>query len=359
MLNKIQLIEINQPIGTFYVGKIKSHELIKITKVVQRKQDIGIQRQTSKKRIDDIVKYCSDPDATFPTPIILAIKEEDLLNTDSKSIPGLIEVSYDDLKPFAEILDGQHRVEGIRAAKNMDIELLVVLMFNLTEEEKAYVFSTINSNQTKVDKSLIYDLFDLSTERSPYKTCHEIARIMNLDKNSPFYQKLKMLGKKNLQTETLSQGTFVSYLVKLISSNPKEDMITYKRGRVPKADNNIPLRKYFLGERDDIILKLLTDYFNAVREVFPTEWDDNQSILSKTTGYGAMIIVFKKLYNVGLEKKVLSKEFFISYLEEGKRSLLKNKLKLTSKDFPSNEQTQRTLASYFINNTELEAEQKN
>ena len=99
---------------------------------------------------------------------------------------------------------------------------MVVVMFDLTEEEKAYIFSTINSNQTKVDKSLIYDLFELSKTRSPHKTCHEIARIMNSDKNSPFYGKLKMLGKKSDKTAILSQGTFVNYLCRLMSNKPNK-----------------------------------------------------------------------------------------------------------------------------------------
>ena len=87
-------------------------------------------------------------------------------------------------------------------------------MFDLTEEEKAYVFSIINSKQTKVSSSLIYDLFSLSQHRSPTKTAHEIARALNRNTESPFYKRLKMLGKKieGEDKATLSQGTFVKYL---------------------------------------------------------------------------------------------------------------------------------------------------
>ena len=196
MMHKICVFEIEQPIGTFYVGKIKSDTLISITKTVRRTENEGIQRELSEKRARDISKYCEDPDATFPTPIILAVNESDIENF-STNIPGVYELSFDDDYAFAEIIDGQHRIEGIKLAKDFVTDLLVVLMFDLTEEEKAYVFSTINSTQTKVDKSLIYDLFDLSQSRSPYKTCHEIARILNSDQDSPFYGRLKMLGKKS------------------------------------------------------------------------------------------------------------------------------------------------------------------
>lgn len=84
----------------------------------------------------------------------------------------------------------------MKSKRAVDFNLPVVLMFNLTMEEKAYVFSIINSTQTKVSMSLIYDLFDLSKTRSFQKTAHEIARSLNKMNNSPFFNRLKMLGKK-------------------------------------------------------------------------------------------------------------------------------------------------------------------
>lgn len=73
-------------------------------------------------------------------------------------------------------------------------ELLVVLIFDLTEEEKAYIFSIINSKQIKVSMNLIYDLFELSEKRSPQKTVHEMARALNQKEAFPFHNRLKMLG---------------------------------------------------------------------------------------------------------------------------------------------------------------------
>ena len=77
-----------------------------------------------------------------------------------------------------------------------------------------------------MDRSLIYDLFDLSESRSPYKTCYQIARIMNLEEASPFYRRLKMLEKKTHASETISQSTFVTNLFELISNSPQEDAYT-------------------------------------------------------------------------------------------------------------------------------------
>lgn len=147
--------------------------------------------------------------------------------------------------------------------------------------------------------------------------------------------------------EMLSQGTFVSYLVKLISENPQEDMIQIKKGKIPKEDNRCPLREYFLGDRDDIILKLIRDYFNSVKTIFPDEWNNDKYILSKTTGYGAMLKVFKEIYLKGLNERKLDQEFFENYIRLGKKKLEQENVKLTSEFFPSNEQMQSKLANYF------------
>ena len=92
------------------------------------------------------------------------------------AIPEITCFEYDETKCFAEILDGQHRMAGIRESGDFDYELPVIIMFSLREEQKGYVFSTINGNQAKVDRSLIYDLFDLNETPSPYKTCHHRCR---------------------------------------------------------------------------------------------------------------------------------------------------------------------------------------
>ncbi|MFS9251477.1 DGQHR domain-containing protein [Streptococcus infantis] len=348
MKKEIKVIEITQPIGTFFIGKINSNDLIQSSFVRRRGYDKeGVQRDISIKREMEIESYCKDPDATFPTPIILAVDSSicSLKNDDT-----LIE--YEDDNYIFEIIDGQHRVGGISKANNQtgfSCELVVVLMFDLTEEEKAYVFSTINSNQTKVDKSLIYDLFELSTKRSPLKTCHYIARIMNSKNTYPFYQKLKMLGKKEHGLNTLSQGTFVKGLVELISKNPQEDMIRIKNGDELLQDEKLPLRNLFINEKDDIILKILKNYFTAVSVVFEKEWNSNDYILTKTTGYLALMKAFGKFYNFGIEQGRLDEEFFVSIFK-GIKNIFKHKhIQLISEEFQAGGVGQNRLKVEFEN----------
>lgn len=348
MNKKIDVIEITQPIGTFYVGKMDSEDLVNCFYVRSRDDEDGIQRLTSRKRVDEIESYCKDPDAAFPTPIILSVDSSKCKLDDNNAIINT--VVYENSTEIFEIIDGQHRVKGIKQAQNsfnFRCELLVVLMFDLTEEEKAYIFSTINSNQAKVDKSLIYDLFELSTERSPLKTCHYIARIMNSKEDSPFYQRLKMLGKKENELSTLSQGTFVKGLVDLISKNPQKDMILIKNGKkLPNED--LALRTLFIREQDDVILKIIKNYFGAVKNIFTEEWNSDKYILTKTTGYLGLIKAFPEFYDIGIKEGRLNQEFFEEIFRKIKIKFDEDKTQFVSNVFPSGVTGQKKLRDYLI-----------
>lgn len=346
----INYIEVQQPIGTFYLCCIPASTLIKIVRVNARSQGAdGVQRDMSKSRIKSIGDYCSDPDAVFPTPIVVSVdKSADVLLDESNH-----RINFSEDSCIGEVIDGQHRLWGIEKSEYISsFNLPVVLMFDLTIEEKAYVFSTINSNQTKVPPSLIYDLFDVSNFRSPNKTVHHIARVMNCSVESPFYNRLKMLGKKerSQKNATLSQGTFAKTILMLISKNPDEDSRLIKRGLKPKSDNKLIFRQYFIDEKDEIIIKILYNCFNALKDVFHDEWNEPQNnILWKTTGFRAIIYALPSLYKKGIRNKNLTQEFFTSCFEIFKVKLTGQNLSLTSEYFPGgSEQIQGRLARLIV-----------
>ena len=350
-MKKVYMLEVKQPIGTFYVGKMVAEDIIKISRVSRREGKDGHQRQLKEKRAKEIALYCQDSDATFPTPIIMSVNTEDFVNEKSP-IPDFCCFSFDENKKIAEILDGQHRIAGIIKSDKKDFDIPVVIMFNLREEQKAYVFSTINGNQVKVDRSLIYDLFDLSETRSPYKTCHQIARAMNSDKKSPFFRRLKMLEKKNHSTETISQSTFVTNLCELISNNPQEDHIQIKRNKPLKySDDNgkLVFRKFFAGDRDDIILRILTNYFNAASTVFATEWNDPHNyILTKSVGFEGLISALRVLVPCGEQQGDLSERHFELVFIELKKMLERENLDFSSDSFGSNSQSASRISKLII-----------
>lgn len=347
---KTKYIEVKQPIGTFYMCCLPARYLLNIVRVTPRTQNIeGVQREMSQSRIKEIGSYCSDPDAVFPTPIVISIDKGASVEIDEVNQ----EITLPDDVVVGDVIDGQHRLWGIQRSIFIDhFNLPVVFMFDMTIEEKAYVFSTINSNQKKVNSSLIYDLFDVSTLRSPKRTVHYISRLMNSLDESPFCKRLKMLGKKEKSQEnaTLSQGTFAKSILMLISQNPDNDARLIKNGEDLPSDSNLCFRQYFIEDRDDVILKILLNCFNALKEVFMEEWENpNNNILWKTTGFRAVIYALPDLYKKGIREKSLTKEFFKSCFEVIKKDLLDQNIKLTSDSFPGGgEQNQKKLARIIV-----------
>jgi DGQHR domain-containing protein len=348
---KIPIIEVSQPIGTFYISVLDAYILEKISKVSTRLDNKGYQREETTKRVDEIKKFSEDVDAIFPTPIVLSIESSGEHSVFEN------EFCFNDSFPFAEIIDGQHRAAGIfKSSKKYQFQLPIILLFDLTEEEKAYIFSTINSKQTKVSMSLIYDLFSISQSRSPQKTSHEVARLLNTDVDSPFFNRLKMLGKKESDSSSLSQGSFIRYLLPLISRNPDEDLRILKNKPNAKLndDDRCPLRFYFINQQDDIIYKIITNVFKAARDTFPEEWENHKNyILSKTTGYGAIMRAFPGLFKLGASNGTLTYDFFHNCFHNFSLELKHQKKALTSEHFPSNEQEQKKLANLILSSNNV------
>ena len=345
---KIPLIEVTQPIGTFYLSALSAVVLANVCRALPRGYDVtsfgstgGVQRVLSAKRVREITAYTEDPDATFPTPIIVSVGHDSKYRLEN----GFFE--FDENQIIGEIIDGQHRIAGLKESKKIsDFTLPVIFMFDLVEEEKAYVFSIINSKQTPVSKSLIFDLFGLTESRSPQKTCHEVARLMNSDSDSPFWKRLKMLGRKEHEDASLSQGSFIKYLMPLISKHPDDDLVQIKRGVRLLDDATLPFRYYFIQQEDESIYKILLNVFNAVQTTFPEEWSKpNDFILSKTIGYGAIMGALPTILREGNKAHNLSRDFFASWMLGFRNRLVLNNLRLTSDDFSSNEQEKKRLSN--------------
>jgi DGQHR domain-containing protein len=185
------------------------------------------------------------------------------------------------------------------------------------------LFATINLKQTKVSPSLVYDLFEETKLRSPQKTCHNISKALNTEAESPFYHRIKPLGKK---TEDyggiLTQGTFVKRLLPLVCNNPDKVRDDIKRKIPLKVDDPQNYQcifwKFFTEDKDWAILKILTNYFGAVRSEFEADWNSDTSPLPKTIGFSALMNLLPKLYGKGQSANTFAQTFFVSEIKKAK-----------------------------------------
>ena len=297
---ELRVHEVTQPIGRFYYGVMNHKDLIKISysdirRIDKERRDVetylGIERPLNRDRVAELKDYVNTVDANFPSPIILALEEKD---TQMDSETGLMRIrSSDDV---AKILDGQHRIEGLEGFEGDRFDVMVTIFLEMDIEFQALVFATINLEQTKVNKSLAYDLYAYATTRSPQKTCHNIVRLLNNREGSPFFNKIKVLGIAGDRTETISQALFIDSLLPLISTNPKKDRDTLRRNRklemVRQGEAHILIfRNLFVDEEDGVIARVLWNFFGAVERKWEGYWRDviRGCVLNRTTGFRGLM----------------------------------------------------------------------
>jgi DGQHR domain-containing protein len=324
----LPVLKIEQPIGVFYVGSIKAADLVDIADFDIRRirhEDgidsyLGIQRELDPKRVDEIRLYVKGPDATFPTSVVLAVPEEcvelrsaegaddRLLMMTLSNHPHEDEDEAVLYRQIARVIDGQHRIEGLRGLKEATFEVNISIFVGADIADQAAIFSTVNLAQTKVNKSLVYDLFELAKSRSPERTCHEVAVALDRAEKSPLHKKIKRLGTatEGRFGETLSQATVVTGLLQYICKNRLEvirDRQIGKRGGLfpspdPKDARRLVLRPFFLADNDVGLAELIWNYFAAVARRWPEAWASSGAgrMLNRTNGFNALMRLFRVAY---------------------------------------------------------------
>ncbi len=317
-------IRVTQPIGEFYIGSVSAKDLIQITRADVRRIEkdeereieryLGIQRPLSNPRVKELKEYVKTVDACFPTSIIIAVPEKCAKFDRKTNVMTLqayrIEGDFGDedenieFEKIASILDGQHRLKGLEEYDGQ-FDLNVSIFIEADLEQQAMIFSTVNLAQTKVNKSLAYDLFDLAKSRSPQKTCHDIAVAFSEDSEGPFFKRIKRLGfaHEDSSLPTITQATFVEALMKNISRKPTKDRSDLIEGKTlaraeGKELNYTPLRNLFIDEKDLDIAEIISNYFESVKKKWPVAWESNAkgNMLNRTNGFKGLMKILPKLY---------------------------------------------------------------
>ena len=311
----IPVMKVVQPIGEFYIGAIPQQQLLKISYTEVRsfidgtqKDLAGIQRERSAKRLKELTDYVRYGYATFPTSVVLAVDERMVeLRTVSgcEGLFSLVISHYDDgevqlpLDRAAFIIDGQHRLAGFEGQDDVQFDINVSIFIGADLSDKAEIFGRVNLAQTKVNRSLVYDLFSYAKGRSPHKSMHEVTIALNLDDGGPFEGKIKRLGKADPgmgRKQTLAQATVVDGLLRHVTSEPERErnrsfLNLGSPTRSTDQWRRFIFQPFYDSGQDEDIFQIVSNYFSAVRAKWPTAWDSEEKgqILNRTTGYNALI----------------------------------------------------------------------
>jgi DGQHR domain-containing protein len=299
-----------QPIGDIYIATIPYKDVARMTyfdvrRVLQEERDVerylGIQRPLDNKRVDQIGTYVNLVDAAFPSSVI--VEDAGTMTVRNHRL-GEDEPSTA-IRRTARVIDGQHRIAGLEEFTGDEFDLSTTIFVGADIADQAHIFATVNLEQTKVNRSLVYDLYELSRSRSPQKTCHNIVVALDRDPDSPFYKRIKRLG---LATdgrvfEPITQSTLVDGLIDYISANPRDDRDRILRGKsLERASGDElfkrPLRNLFVNGDEIAIIQLVYNYFDAVRRRWPEAWDERGRgfMLNRTNGVRALLRYFRFAY---------------------------------------------------------------
>jgi DGQHR domain-containing protein len=318
---KLNSLKVHQSIGDIYVASIDPQILLQMSIVDRRRIEnddevIGIQRELKEEKVKQIKKYLSTNKATFPNSIILNTEEKYVIGKDNNSIE--LEVNENTFN----IIDGQHRVEGFRDNEIANFNLIVSILIDLKSDEQAEIFTTINSQQTKVNPSHNLNLELESKVYTPIKMMIEVAQSFNYDKESPWFNNIKLL--RNSNNGILSLSAFVKPLNAFTFSDNDYYLIKNELNRnikeFPSFSNiNYDSKKFifwhfYKTKNFNSVYKILFNYFKALSIVLDKDWLNENSLLSKTTGYNAIMKLFKELYLEGLQSNNLTYDFFFNKL---------------------------------------------
>lgn len=333
---------ITQPIGDFFVGVIESSQLLKICEFDYRRMEykngymefMGIQRKLDPRRLEKIAAFVRTIDACFPSSIVISVDQKCARIEKRAGIDHLCVTPYVDpedstlsisLDKSASIIDGQHRLKGLDQGK-VDFQLSVTVFIGVDAAMEALLFSRVNLAQTKVNRSLAYDLFALAHERSPERTCHEITVALDEFDYSPFKGRIKRLGvaTEGRFGETLSQATIVSGILPYISDDPDGDRDRGKRFGFweplsPKDHTRRIFYEFFRRDKDSMILEILINYFAAIAERWPIAWANSGTgmMIRRTNGFNGFCRFLRPAYlHFTTTQEVVTKAKFSSLFSQ-------------------------------------------
>ena len=226
-------------ITSFSASELTAHGFCSVDKL-DPGDDTGFQRVLEKPRAKqlaaDMIKARVAAQAFLPTTILLATSH--LLNYDAER--GI--VSFDTEKTKFNVVDGQHRIAGMKKAMEQDKELAdfpmpAVIAAGLNDKDQTYHFYLVNTKQKSVDKSIeqmlmarLRNMDDLGgrgvfvpdrilreiRKKDGVRDALHIVMRLNNDQHSPWFKRVQMANERSNERTIIKQSAFVNSVKKYL-----------------------------------------------------------------------------------------------------------------------------------------------
>lgn len=288
-MSGFEFIEIKQASHAFKLTAIPANLLVAISYAAVRRQDNeagAVQRILITSRIAGIKDFALQR-GDFPASIVLNWVGNDLHVADGKlQIPNA--------ERSAQIIDGQHRVAGLREAiierpELGDMLIPVAIYSKLDTQQSAKIFLSINTEQRPVPKSLVFDLYGIA-------------------------------GDDLMDPAALRARDIISHLNS--SGQPYEGFVKfpnqgYRRGGIALSTAVDTIKPIVEGKGileqvgvDSLELQtaVFSNYFSALREKYEAYWDDRSNAFIYASGFiGAVQFFRSKLIDYCVLRKSFQK----------------------------------------------------
>jgi len=275
-----------------YVFSLTSEQIHNNFVVSRRYEDReeGYQRILKKSKVKNIEKYLSDIEKNYPSilPNSILIALDNIEFDENSNILTIKNATDKDYKGL--IIDGQHRSEGAYNYQST-FPLVIIGISSLEPQYQARLFITINDTQTSLPKSLYKDLFVLIDDKEFTRDmlddesidvdvkAVEIARELTENCEYSLYQIIDMTGEK--QVGHISLMEFVRNILSYIN---------YDNGK---------FKEFTFMEQ----VKIIDNYFRAIKEVYSEEWDKDKKPLFKTTIFGGLFKSLDDIWDIVIRDK--------------------------------------------------------
>jgi len=274
----VPAIRINQGNRSFLQVRMTADLLTWISYAAVRGVDseVGaVQRFLNIRRINSIRDFFI-AGGDLPTNIVLNWRgDKDFFDRAESSF------SFEPEQRSAQIIDGQHRVAGLREAIQerpalAELQIPVALYHGLSTKECADIFLSINTEQKPVARSLVYDLYGIASAEFVDMTvvrANDIVSELNLSDVSPFKGYFKFPGAPRTKGG-IALSTAVTELKPLLE--PKGD---FDQINLTSLESQI---------------QVLINYWSAISQRYGDQWHSPSNAFLFAAGFSGGMEFFRK-----------------------------------------------------------------
>jgi DGQHR domain-containing protein len=228
----------------------------------------GFQRPQIASHIKEIRDYLAQPDAVLPNPIVVAFVGGVKI---SNSGDGTATITIaPQTSGLGFVVDGQQRLTALSGLADKQFQIFVSVLVCSDYEELRRQFVLINSTRP-LPKALIYELLpgvdNLPQRLSSRMSAAQLTERLNYDVNSS----LRRLIYQHTNPNGVIKDTAIQ---RVIMASVSDGALREMRGQPDEIDR---------------AFRLISDFYGAVQDVFPEDWQGHNPKTSRLV-HGAGII---------------------------------------------------------------------